>query len=779
MPDEAAPKGGLALTGTRLGQRVVWAGRALLRAFSQIVLSEARPTAVLLALAAACRPPSLACGIACALAALVTARAVGLEGAAEGGGAYGANALFVGLAIGHVAGLTTLALGLAVGLGALCAFVVAAGMVVLTRGWALPVLSVPSVALVLLLRGAVGHLQLQAGPPAPLLASSVPPLGAGPTALFASLGALVFAPDWRAGLLVGAALLWHSRIGFLLACLAGATLLLLADKLQLGREATLVAVFNGCLTAVALGGIWFVPSRSSFVLALAGAVGAGLVAWGLAAPWQLLGWPLSVLPFNAASLLFLVACRTRLRDDRPKSVDFLPGTPEHNLAVFETRLRRGLTLAAPHAVGFSLPFQGEWFCTQGVDGPLTHQGAWRHGFDFEIRDAGRSVHRFFGGEVQDYHCYALPVIAAADGTVVKVVSDVPDNAIGTINVARNWGNVVLLWHAPGLYSLVAHLQPGSPTVREGQNVLRGQVLGACGSSGRSPRPHLHFQLQGTAVLGAPTLPCTFAVAVKGDAQGGLALRSAIPAVDERWSNLAPDGDSLAAFDFPLGRSWNYQVEGAGARGWETISVEVDLLGETALASGKGRLAFRRTVQELLTTTCAAAPDSVLQLVRMALPSISMGAPGWARWRDWLPSADWHGRPPVWRDLLAPFVPNQGIEMEYRLDRQDGGLLVIEGQAVSKAPRALPSVRTRALWAAGEGIVQIDVATSRGVRSARRAAVPVLVPSRGREETSHESTSVPVRAGAERDAVSRARGGAVTPQGRPPTAPSPDRKRLSP
>jgi murein DD-endopeptidase MepM/ murein hydrolase activator NlpD/urea transporter len=779
MPDDVAPTGGLAVTGARLGQEVVWAGGALLRAFSQIVLSGARPTAVLLALAAAWSPPSLACGIACALAALATARAVGLEGAAEGGGVYGANALFLGLAVGHVAGLTVAALALALGLGALCAFVVAAGIAVLTRGWALPVLSVPAVALTFLLCGAAGHFQLAAGPSAPLLGKSLAPLGAGPTALLASLGALVFAPTWKAGLLVGAGLLWHSRIGFLLAWLAGSILLVLAETLQVGRPATLVAVFNGCLTAVALGGVWFVPSRSSFALALAGALAAGLVAWGLAAPWQVLGWPLSVLPFNAASLLFLVACRARLRDDHPKSVDFIPGTPEQNLAVFETRLRRGLTPAAPHAVVFSLPFQGEWFCTQGIDGALTHQGAWRHGFDFEIRDAGRSFHRVFGGEVGDYHCYALPVIAAADGTVVKVVSDVPDNAIGTINVAQNWGNLVLVWHAPGLYSLVAHLQPGSPTVREGQGVVRGQVLGACGNSGRSPRPHLHFQLQGTAVIGAPTLPCAFAVAVKGDAQAGIALRSAIPSENERWSNLAVDADSLAAFDFPLGRSWNYQLEGAGVRGWETISVEVDLFGETALASSKGRLAFRRTANELLTTTCAAAPDSFLQLVRMALPSVSMGAPGRARWRDWLPSADWQGRRPWWRDLLAPFVPNQGIEMEYRLARLDGGLLVVEGHAVSRAPRGLPSVRTRALWAPGEGLVQIDVATARGLRSARRAAVPVLVPWRRREETSHESTSGPVRAGAERDTVFLARGGEVETQVGPPPAPPRDRKRFSP
>ena len=449
------------------------------------------------------------------------------------------------------------------------------------------------------------------------------------------------------------------------------------------------------------------PSRSSFALALAGALGAGLVAWGLAAPWQLLGWPLSVLPFNAASLLFLVACRTRLRDDRPKSVDFVPGTPEHNLAVFETRLRRGLTLAAPHAVAFSLPFQGEWICTQGVDGPLTHQGAWRHGFDFEIHDAGRSVHRFFGGEVQDYHCYALPVIAAADGTVVKVVSDVPDNAIGTVNVARNWGTSSCSGTRP---ASTPWWRTSSPAARR---CARGRVWCA-----------VRCWVPAAALAARRALTCTFSFKPP---RSSAPRRCRAPSPSrsratrrEGWPSGArsPPLTSAGPTSRPTPIAWRPsifrsddrgtdQLEGAGARGWETISVEIDLFGETALASDKGRLAFRRTAQELLTTTCAAAPDSVLQLVRMALPSVSMGAAGRARWRDWLPSADWQGRRAVWRDSIAPFVPNQGIEMEYRLDRQAGGLLVIEGQTFSKAPGACPPFE--------RGVV----GTRRGDRSDRR------------------------------------------------------------
>ena len=52
------------------------------------------------------------------------------------------------------------------------------------------------------------------------------------------------------------------------------------------------------------------------------------------------------------------ALRQRVHDLRPKSVDFLPGTPEENLAYFRTRVRRfeqlrelrGARLVGPVAV---------------------------------------------------------------------------------------------------------------------------------------------------------------------------------------------------------------------------------------------------------------------------------------------------------------------------------------------------------------------------------------------------------------------------------------------
>ncbi len=43
-------------------------------------------------------------------------------------------------------------------------------------------------------------------------------------------------------------------------------------------------------------------------------------------------------------------------------------------------------------------------------------------------------------------------------------------------------------------AVLAHLRRGSPTVRAGERVRAGQVLGQCGNSGNSSEPHVHVQL---------------------------------------------------------------------------------------------------------------------------------------------------------------------------------------------------------------------------------------------------------------------------------------------
>jgi murein DD-endopeptidase MepM/ murein hydrolase activator NlpD len=59
------------------------------------------------------------------------------------------------------------------------------------------------------------------------------------------------------------------------------------------------------------------------------------------------------------------------------------------------------------------------------------------------------------------------------------------------------GNLIIIKHAEGEYSLLAHFKQNSIRVKIGDKVTKGQTIGLCGNSGNSSEPHLHFQVQNT------------------------------------------------------------------------------------------------------------------------------------------------------------------------------------------------------------------------------------------------------------------------------------------
>jgi hypothetical protein len=105
-----------------------------------------------------------------------------------------------------------------------------------------------------------------------------------------------------------------------------------------------------------------------------------------------------------------------------------------------------------------------------------------------------------GSRNSDYPTYDAPIYAVADGTVVRVVDNMPDIPPGSQNpglVAPSdfGGNQVLLKIGPGRYACYAHMRPGSVRVRRGQQVRVGQRIGLVGNSGNTTGPHLHFGIQ--------------------------------------------------------------------------------------------------------------------------------------------------------------------------------------------------------------------------------------------------------------------------------------------
>ena len=148
---------------------------------------------------------------------------------------------------------------------------------------------------------------------------------------------------------------------------------------------------------------------------------------------------------------------------------------------------------------------GNWTVNQGYNGKHTHKGDWRHGLDMVITDDKGKEYQHEGNILTDYYCYGKSVTAPADGYIVEVVNNIDENAVGEINILQNWGNTIVIEHYPGLYSQVSHLMKNSVTVKKGDFVKKGQNIANVGNTGRSPYPHLHFQMQASPYIGSKTI----------------------------------------------------------------------------------------------------------------------------------------------------------------------------------------------------------------------------------------------------------------------------------
>jgi hypothetical protein len=104
-----------------------------------------------------------------------------------------------------------------------------------------------------------------------------------------------------------------------------------------------------------------------------------------------------------------------------------------------------------------------------------------------------------GSRNEQWYGFGADVVAVADGSVAAVFDGMPEQTSNTpatgLRGPRDYsGNHVSLQISPGIWAVYAHLQPGSITVKTGEEVKKGQVIGKLGNSGNSSGPHLHFQL---------------------------------------------------------------------------------------------------------------------------------------------------------------------------------------------------------------------------------------------------------------------------------------------
>lgn len=150
-----------------------------------------------------------------------------------------------------------------------------------------------------------------------------------------------------------------------------------------------------------------------------------------------------------------------------------------------------------------LPFEGQWFVVWG--GRTLEQnyhaanGAQRFAIDVLIYRDG-ITHRGDAEVLENYYCWDQPILAPAAGTVASVVTNLPDNPIGSTDTHNPAGNHVVLDFGNSEFAFLGHMRQGSIRLKSGDQVEAGRVLGRCGNSGNTSEPHLHFHLQNTSDL---------------------------------------------------------------------------------------------------------------------------------------------------------------------------------------------------------------------------------------------------------------------------------------
>lgn len=82
------------------------------------------------------------------------------------------------------------------------------------------------------------------------------------------------------------------------------------------------------------------------------------------------------------------------------------------------------------------------------------------------------------------------ITAHSDG----VVTEYRTNYYTTDKEGNSYGNYVKIRHNDGYYTLYAHMKYKSVTVKNGDKVKKGQVIGYMGNTGHSYGGHLHFEV---------------------------------------------------------------------------------------------------------------------------------------------------------------------------------------------------------------------------------------------------------------------------------------------
>ena len=499
---------------------------------------------------------------------------------------------------------------------------------------------------------------------------SIPEIVAG---FFKSMSAILFQVNIASGIILSIGLIIYSRIAFILMVFGYAVAIFFGFVMG-GFHQIDMSYYNMgtnfMLVAIALGGFYLIPSLRSFLWLFISVPIAYLIATSVGTLMFKVGVPIFSLPFCITVILFLYMLQMRKKHGKLVLTPIQYYSPEINLYRYINGRER-LMNNVYHPI--ALPFMGEWMVSQGYDGSMTHKGDWSKALDFVVLDNEMKTYRFPGNLPEHFYCYNKPVLSPADGIVEEIIDHIDDNEIGGNNTQQNWGNTIVIKHADGLYSKLSHLKKHSFKVFKGAYVKKGEIVAHVGNSGRSPEPHLHFQIQSTPYVGSKTL--VYPIAYFTVRENGITTLQnfSTPKEGSFVSNVNANIQLQHAFNFQPGFVLKVNAEKFQEEEWEVCT---SIYNETYLycASQNAFAYFINNGNAFYFTNYFGKKNTLLFSFYEAAYKVLLSSQSKINVKDYFPVNVFSVSVVKWlQDVLAPFFIFIRMRFESEV-KQDDGLL---------------------------------------------------------------------------------------------------------
>lgn len=393
---------------------------------------------------------------------------------------------------------------------------------------------------------------------------------------FKTIAMTFFQKSVLAGILISAGLLYFSRIAFTLSIIgfASAYFFYSCFGANVNDLDVNLAGSNFIFMAIGIGCFYIIPNAYSYItvflltpLLMIVMIFLNKVMFDL---FQLSSLTLS---FSIVVCLFLLFLQHRWFHKFLHLVTIQYYSAEKTIYKYITSMNR---FKNAHLAKVSLPFWGDWFVSQGYNGKITHLGDWGKALDFVIVDNENLTYQNEGKKREDFFCYNKPILAPLDGYVYDIVNTVDENDIAGVNTIDNWGNTIIMNHLNGLFTQISHVKKDSFKVGIGEYITKGTVIGMCGNSGRSPEPHIHFQVQRDPKIGSKTLeyPIAYFIETK-DKKQSLKI-SEIPKEESIISSVNVHSLLTESFSFLPGSKLFFREQNTEDRiQWEVFTDELN------------------------------------------------------------------------------------------------------------------------------------------------------------------------------------------------------------